>query len=50
MRHCKTILTSTILLAFSACSNPQFSDENMEIKALNIANKLDSISIKTFYE
>lgn len=50
MRHSQTILSFIILIAFSACSNPKFSDENMEIKALDIANKLDSNSIKTFYE
>jgi hypothetical protein len=50
MRYCKTILTFIILTAFFACSDSQFSDKNIEDKAVNITEKLDSINIKTFYE
>ena len=50
MRHLTTILTFIILTAFFACSDSQFSDKNIEIKAVNITEELDSISIKTFYE
>lgn len=50
MRHYITILTIIILTAFFACSESQFSDKNIEDKAVNITENLDSISIKTFYE
>ena len=49
MRPFPKILLAIILSTFFACSDSQFSDKNIEVKALNISEKLDSIRIKTFY-
>lgn len=50
MRHSTTILTAIILTTLFACSDSQFSDKNIELKAINIAEQLDSSSIKVFRE
>lgn len=50
MRHYTTILTFIILTAFLACSDSQFSDKNIETKAINITEQLDSNTIKIFRE
>ena len=50
MRHCATILIIIILTTFFACSESQFSDKSIEVKALNITQLLDSNSIDVFRE
>jgi hypothetical protein len=50
MRFFKTILTIIILTKFLACSDTQFSDKEIEIKAINITQRLDSNSINIFRE
>jgi hypothetical protein len=50
MRHFTAILTLIIVTTLFACSDTRFSDKNIEAKAVSITKKLDSQSIKTFYE
>jgi len=48
--HCTTIFSIVILTIFFACSNSQFSDKNIEVKAMDITQRLDSNSINIFRE
>ena len=50
MKHYTTILTIIILTTFFACSDSQFSDKNIEVKAMDITQRLDSNSINIFRE
>lgn len=50
MKHYTAILTLIILTTFFSCLNPRMSDKDIEAKAVNISEKLDSLGIKTFYE
>jgi hypothetical protein len=51
MKHCTTISLIIILTAFFACSeDPQILDKNIEAKAINVAQQLDSNSISVFRE
>jgi hypothetical protein len=49
MRKYITILT-IFLITFSACSDSKLPDKNIELKAMNIAEKIDSTNIQTLYE
>ena len=49
MRNYATLLIIAFM-ALCACSESKFNDKNIELKALNIAEKLDSANIAVFYK
>ena len=50
MRHYTYILTIVILTTIYACSNSQFSDKRVEVKVINIIQRVDSNTINIFKE
>jgi hypothetical protein len=50
MKLSTIIFTTWIFLTLASCTDSRFSDQQIEIKALDIVEDLDSIKIKTFYE
>ncbi len=50
MRYFTAILWLILLTTIFACSDSQYSDKKIEAQVVNITEKLDSQSIKTFYE